>query len=247
MLKKINTILLILLVASLVASSIYLYFEYKKDKKQEEIFNDLSNVMIEDSEEENDNKEKRKVDIAKLYNENPDLIGWIKIYGTKVNYPVMQTEKKRADYYLRRNFYKEYSYYGTPYLAEICDILKSDNLIVYGHHIRGNKMFGELEKYKSKKFYDEHKIINFNTIYGNYDYEIIAVFKTTAYKGFKYYEFEKAQTKEEYNSFISECKDLAFYNTGKTAQYGDKLITLSTCEYSNRNGRLVVVAKRNSE
>lgn len=246
MLKKLNTFLIILLVASLVTSSIYLYLEHKKDKKQEDIFEELSNVVVEDSEEQqgDSEQEERKIDIVKLYNKNPDFIGWIKINGTNIDYPVMQTEKERADYYLRRNFYKEYSYYGTPYLAEFCNVLKSDNLIVYGHHINGSKMFGELEKYKSKKFYDEHKIINFNTIYGDYDYEIIAVFKTIAYKGFKYYEFEKAQTKEEYSSFINKCKDLSFYETGEKAQYGDKLITLSTCEYSNKNGRFVVVAKR---
>ena len=145
---------------------------------------------------------------------------------------------------MRKNFYKDYSYYGTPYIAEYCDILKSDNIIIYGHHIKGNKMFGELEKYQSKKYYSNHKIIDFNTIYGEYEYEIISVFKTVADTGFRYYEFEKARTQEEYNNFISQCKSIELYETGQTAEYGDKLITLSTCDYSVKNGRLVVVAKQ---
>ena len=171
-------------------------------------------------------------------------MGWLKIKDTNIDYPVMQTEKERQDYYLHRNFYKEYSQLGTPYIAEACNIQTSDNVIIYGHHITNNKMFGELEKYKKQNFYENHKIINFNTIYENADYEIIAVFKTVAYTGFKYYNFINANSRDEFDTFIDKCKELSFYNTGKTAKYGDKLLTLSTCEYSRKNGRLVVIAKK---
>ena len=106
-------------------------------------------------------------------------------------------------------------------------------------------MFGELENYKNKEFYENHKIINFNTIYGEINYEIISVFKTIVYEEdtFKYYDFVKAENKEEYYNFINKCEELSLYETEKTARYGDKLLTLSTCEYSNKNGRLVIVAK----
>ena len=104
-------------------------------------------------------------------------------------------------------------------------------------------MFGELEKYKKKDFYNNHKTINFNTLYGNAEYEIISVFKTVAYTGFNYYKFVNSSSKLEFDTFIKRCKELSFYDTEKTAEYGNKLITLSTCEYSNKNGRLVVVAK----
>ena len=156
----------------------------------------------------------------------------------------MQTDNDRKDYYLRKNFYKEYSQLGTPYIAEYCNVQTSDNVIIYGHHITNYQMFGELEKYKNKEFYDNHKMINFNTIYGNADYEIIAIFKTVAYTGFKYYEFINSNSQNEFDTFIKRCKELSLYETGKTAKYGDKLLTLSTCEYSAKNGRLVVVAKK---
>ena len=105
-------------------------------------------------------------------------------------------------------------------------------------------MFGELEKYKKKEFYKSHKIISFNTINEKANYEIVAVFKTVAYTGFEYYKFVNSSSKQEFDTFIQKCKELSFYETKSTAEYGDKLITLSTCEYSNKNGRLVVVAKK---
>ena len=177
--KKFYIFVIILLVASLVTSSIYLYIQYQADKKQEDIFEDLSNEIVENntSEKEDDDT----IDVSKLYEQNHDFIGWLKIKDTNIDYPVMQTEKERQDYYLHRNFYKEYSQLGTPYIAEACNIKTSDNIIIYGHHITNNRMFGELEKYKNQNFYENHKIINFSTIYGKADYEIIAVFKTVAY------------------------------------------------------------------
>ena len=173
------------------------------------------------------------------------MVGWIAIDGTKLNYPVMQT-KNNPNFYLKRNFEKEYSDLGVPYIQENCDILNSDNLIIYGHHIKGGKMFGALESYKSKSFYEKHKTIHFDTLTEQAEYEIVAVFKTVAYsaEGYRYYDFVNAETEEAFAEYVAKCKELALYDTGVSAEYGDKLITLSTCEYSAQNGRLVVVAKK---
>ena len=109
-----------------------------------------------------------------LYLQNEDMVGWIAIDGTKLNYPVMQT-KNNPNFYLKKNFEKEYSDLGVPYIQENCDILNSDNLIIYGHHIKGGKMFGALESYKSKSFYEKHKTIHFDTLTEQAEYEIVAV------------------------------------------------------------------------
>ena len=180
-----------------------------------------------------------------LYLQNEDMVGWIAIDGTKLNYPVMQT-KNNPNFYLKKNFEKEYSDLGVPYIQENCDILNSDNLIIYGHHIKGGKMFGALESYKSKSFYEKHKTIQFDTLTEQAEYEIVAVFKTVAYRaeGYRYYDFVNAETEEAFAEYVAKCKELALYDTGVSAEYGDKLITLSTCEYSAQNGRLVVVAKK---
>lgn len=181
-----------------------------------------------------------------LAEQNNDLAGWIYIEGTTVNYPVMYTPDS-PDFYLKHNFEKEKSDYGVPYMAEDCDPSgNGDNLIVYGHHIKGGRMFGALMDYTKKEFYESHKIIRFDTLEELAEYEIVAVFKTTVYNntGFPYYLFTNADKEADFNAYVEECKALALYDTGVTAKYGDKLISLSTCEYSAPNGRLVVVAKK---
>ena len=112
-------------------------------------------------------------------------------------------------------------------------------------------MFAHLEKFKSKDFWSEHRMITFNTLTDKQEYEIVAVFRTVVYtdspEAFKFYRFIDAESANEFDDFIAKCKELSFYDTGVTAEYGDKLITLSTCEYSRNNSRLVVVAKRITE
>lgn len=176
---------------------------------------------------------------------NSDFVGWIAIDGTNINYPVMQTPNS-PDFYLKRGFDKNYSDYGVPYVQENCLIGQSDNCVIYGHHMKGGSMFADLCKYESESFYREHPNIRFDTLAGFGEYEIVCVFKTTAYAedGFKYYHFVDAENEEAFQAFIRSCQALALYDTGVSAEYGDKLITLSTCEYSRTNGRMVVVAKR---
>ena len=186
-----------------------------------------------------------------LYTQNSDLAGWIQIDGTNINYPVMQS-KHDPDFYLKHNFEKADSPHGCPYVQEDCDVLKpSDNLVIYGHHMNNGSMFADLEKFKDEDFWREHKTIAFNTLTEKNEYEILAVFKTVVYtdspEAFKYYRFTDAQSPEEFDAYIDKCKELSLYDTGVSAEYGDKLITLSTCEYSRTNGRLVVVAKKVTE
>ena len=135
--------------------------------------------------------------------------------------------------------------YGVPYVQENCALDHSDNVVIYGHHMNNGSMFADLCKYESENFYREHTTIRFDTLSGFGEYEIVAVFKTVAYseQGFKYYHFVNAADEDDFNAFISQCKALALYDTGVGAEYGDKLLTLSTCEYSRTNGRMVVVAK----
>ena len=183
---------------------------------------------------------------AKLYLRNNDLVGWITIEGTNINYPVMQSPAEQ-NYYLYKNFDGEYSVRGSIYADEDCDVFTpSDNVVLYGHHMQDGSMFSALNNFDAKSYWQERKYITFNTLLERHTYEIIAVFKTSASvgEGFRYHQFINAETEEEFNDFVATCKRLAFYDTGVSAEYGDKLITLSTCEYTLTNGRLVVVAKR---
>lgn len=181
-----------------------------------------------------------------LFRQNNDMAGWIMVEDTPINYPVMYTPDN-PNYYLNHSFYKESSAYGVPYIAEQCNPLTpSDNVIIYGHHMNNGSMFSGLLKFADKDFYEQHKTVRFDTLTETAEYEVFAVFKTTAYddKGFPYYLFSHAGTEEDFTDYVKQCKDLSLYETGVTAEYGDKLLTLSTCEYSNTNGRFVVVAKK---
>lgn len=181
-----------------------------------------------------------------LYLMNQDIVGWIKIPGTDIDYPVMQN-LKATDYYLKRNFDKEKSARGCIYVRELCDVFApSDNLTIYGHRMRDRSMFAQLDLYLKKSFWEENPYIYFDTIKEMHTYKIIAVFKTsgTVGQGFAYHEFVDAKTEADFDAFINSVKRLSIYDTGLSAQYGDKLITLSTCEYTINNGRLVVVAKQ---
>lgn len=181
-----------------------------------------------------------------IYELNNDMVGWITVPDTKINYPVMQTPDTK-DYYLKRTFDRVWSDWGAIYAREVCDINRpSDNITLYGHHMKDGSMFAGLDKFKQESFWRDHQTFTFDTLYERHTYQIFAVFKTTASagKGFPYHLFSDAASEEEFNEFVNTVKSMAFYETGITAEYGDKLLTLSTCEYTQTNGRFVVVAKR---
>ena len=181
-----------------------------------------------------------------MHNINNDMVGWVQITHTQLNYPVVQSPYQ-ADFYLHRNFYKEYAACGTIYAREVCDVNRpSDNITLYGHNMNNGSMFAVLHKYKDKSFWEDNKYIYFDTLTEYHTYEIFAVFNTTAdlTKGFPYHLFSDANDHVEFNIFVSNSRNLSFYDTGIVPEYGDKLLTLSTCDRSIDEGRLVVVARR---
>lgn len=239
------------------AYSLYQYLAEARQRGQEfadmaEIVENMQNTKTGDENEKEEmqgqggDESAILSEYAALYNQNEDMVGWISIEGTVINYPVMHTPEN-PDFYLRHNFEKEYSDYGVPYVAGNCRFNpRGDNIIIYGHHMKNGTMFGTLTDYADKDFYVKHKIIQFDTLTEKAEYEIMAVFKTTVYdgNGFAFYEFVEAESEQDFQEYIEKCKELSLYDTGITAAYGDELLTLSTCEYSSKNGRMVVVGKK---
>ena len=180
-----------------------------------------------------------------IYDRNSDTVGWITVADTKINYPVMQTPD-RPDYYLKRDFNKMGSDWGAIYAGESFDVNRpSDNIVLYGHHMKDGSMFAGLDKFKVQSFWQTHQTFSFDTLYERRTYQIWAVFKTSGYgDGIPYHLFNDAQSQEEFDSYISSIKAVSFYETGITPEYGDKLLALSTCEYTQDNGRFVVYAVR---
>ena len=239
----IKILFLILLIVIMAISSIIVSKNIKEDIEEEKIIEQVIDTAYQKDNTEDFEEEHSNINIKNLYEQNKDIIAWIRINNSNINYPIMQT-LNNPNFYLRKNFYKQYSYYGTPYLSEQCDINTSDNLIVYGHHIKNSKMFGELENYKRQEYYNNHKNINIYTLNDERNYEIIYVFKAIINNGFDYYNYINFNSESEFNTFKNKCKELAFFDTQIDCNYKDKFITLSTCDYTSQNARLGVVAKR---
>ena len=196
--------------------------EYLDQKQSAEAFDEVAELVKEDVElptlELADDPVQEPEELtafekyADVYAQNSDLVGWISIPGTRIDYPVMQT-KDTPNFYLKHAFDKSYSSYGVPYMQENCDVGISDNLVLYGHHMNNGSMFSDLCKYESEDFYQEHKTIRFDTLDSFGEYEVIAAFKTVAYSesGFKYYHFVRAEQEEDFDEFIAKCKPEALF------------------------------------
>lgn len=186
--------------------------------------------------------------IVQNYEKNPDIAGWIKIEGTKLDNPVMYV-KDDNNKYLYKNFEGSFSAAGLPYIKGACRLdPESDNLIIYGHNMLDGSMFGDLELYADEEYWKEHPIILFSTLYEEREYEIVAAFFDRIYDDsedcFKFYEFIHALDEEDFNEAYTYYKEHAEYDTGVEAKYGDNLITLVTCSYHTEDGRFVVVARQ---
>lgn len=180
--------------------------------------------------------------------ENSDFAGWITIEGTKVDYPVMLT-KSDTDYYLKRNFNGQSDINGTLFMDARTDLITpSTNIIIYGHNMKSGAMFGGLKKYLDEEYWIEHQKILFDTIYEKGTYEIFAVCLAQVQyqniEGFRYYDFIWANSEEEFNDFLDNISQLSVFMSQEVPVYGDKLLTLSTCNNYVEDGRLFLVAKK---
>lgn len=269
--KKMKNLLTAILLVICVASTTYYiyikYNEYQEQKKIEELkeYTEQTKASTEYESEEQSSEptiseeestefmepEEKKIlpQYVRLYAENEDLYGWLKIEGTVIDYPVMYTPES-PEYYLHKDWNKEDSNQGLLFADARTNMDETENTIIYGHCMKNRTMFGSLKDYKDSSFYDEHKYIEFDTIYEKATYEIISVSKGIAYyekepeNEYLYYKHTELDTEEAFDAYIQNAKNNAYYETGVTAEYGDKLITLSTCDYWTKNARLYIVAKK---
>ena len=245
--KRIIYIILIFIFICSLSYFVYKKYNDYKDKNVNNFNINESKIDKNNTSNEDDIKSNKQI-LEELRKENPDIIGWLEIKDTNINYPVLQA--KDNDYYLNHNYKKEKSISGSLFLDASFDIENgSTNYLIYGHRNQNGLMFEDLLKYSKKEFYENHKTFNFTTLKEDATYEIISVFYSRVYYTnekdvFRYYYFVNAENEDEFNDFISNAKKVSIYNTGVSANYKDQLITLSTCEYSQENGRFVVVAKK---
>ena len=204
-------------------------------------------ISTENTEEQKEETE-RMLQVKQLKEQNTDIIGWLEIKNTNINYPVLQGTDN--SYYMTHNYKKEKSKNGSIFLnANYNWNIPSNNLLIYGHNLGNGMMFQELLKYEKESFYQEHPVIRFTTAEEDAEYEIISAFKSRVYyksekNVFRYYYFINSESEEEYNQFVKNVKNASLYPIDAIANYGDQLITLSTCSYYVEDGRFAVVGRR---
>lgn len=231
----------------IIISLYYIYLWYIDNKKTENILNEIyenANVSSDNISVDNDLKiEVENIDFNKLINKNPDTIGWIKVLGTDINYPVVQTNNN--DFYLTHSFDKSYNKAGWIFADYINKNLKNNeldkNTIIYGHNRQNNSMFGTLsnvfkEEWLSNK---ENHYINFSTLNNNMVWE---VFSTYTIEKEEYYIQSNFSSDEEYISFLNTIKNRSTYKYDVNISKEDKILTLSTCTNVGE-GRTVLHAK----
>lgn len=204
-------------------------------------------------------EDSKAVNYKKLKEKNPDIVGWISISGTKIDYPVMWSPEN-PEKYLRTDFDGNYALSGLPFAAADCKISKSPddpectNTLIYGHHMQDGTMFAKLIEYEKQEFYDKHRIIKYDRIYADgsykeYEYEVIGAFKTKVNTGniheFRYYDYTDLSNKKVYSEYLSKLAERNLINSESNENTQSNLLTLSTCSYhvAGKNGRFVVVAK----
>lgn len=211
------------------------------------LFGLVSNVpKPEPPEEAEQPTEAQYTEYAALYAENSDFAGWVHIDNTSIDYPVMFTPQE-PEYYLRRAFDKTDSQSGTPFVSADSTI-DSDFFIIYGHNMKNDTMFGTLDYYKEKSFWEENPRLSFTTVTEKREYEIFAALQTRVLyqdeAGYRYYFQVGDLTEEAFDELTGWFKQNALYDTGITPKYGEQIVVLSTCSYHTDNGRFIIAARR---
>lgn len=264
--EVIRKIVFLLAILVLIAATfIVVYFYVFRPQKIQKEFDDLShmrgepngdvisiNINVKDS---NGQTEQKEVKVLKEYEEfikaNPDTVGYIEIYPW-VKSPVVQCDNN--EYYLKHNFYGQVTENGTifaDYEIPITADSTPANTIIYGHNLLTKNMFEPLLNYRKLgiQYLKENYLINYDTIYEKNEYLIFAVMLVNVARSngevFPFQNYVSFNSKKEFNDFVANCLDRSYYYTGIDLQYGDELLTLSTCDFSFAgDNRLVIMARK---
>lgn len=217
-------------------SFVTIYFEYKHNR---EVLAEAQELYQPTNVQENPVSLRESFEDLQEINE--DIIGWIQIKDTMINYPVLQTTDNV--YYLDRNYKLETSRAGSIFADYRNDFSKKDrHIILYGHRMKDQSMFQQLTNYLDEDFFNKHRIVYFDTLYRSYDAIVFSAYKTTTDFDYIKTEFEND---ESFATFIQEIREKSHIVSDEVVTEEDQILTLSTCDYSldRDKGRLVVHAK----
>lgn len=221
--------------------------DYYQNRK---LLNNLQETFYEaasaEKEETDENDKQIRPGFEALLQQNKDVIGWITIDGTQIDYPILQAEDN--DTYLYRNYYHEDTRAGSIFLDFRNDITNPEerNIIVYGHRMKDGSMFQHLTKFLDEDFFKSHRTFEFDTLYDHYEAEIFAVYNTLT--DFNYIQTDFSND-EEFAQLLENIQKKSLFHADVDVTKDDTIITLSTCDYAldESEGRLVLQAKLNKK
>lgn len=248
--KIIRTVILVVCVIGFCFSAyelIKIFLEYHAGSQEYDKLESYTTQMADDTQATGETKE-FSVNYDGLRRINSDIVGWIRIPDTTVNYPMMQTTDN--DYYLKHTFERKTNIAGSIFLDKRNSPDFSDkNTIIYGHHIKNGKMFADLRHYTEESFFQEHPIIYLNTPEeGNVEYEIFSFYLTGEYRDTygKTYSYQFTDD-AEYQEYLDMIVAQSQYDTGVSVCVQDSIITLSTCTNRTDDERYILHAKKLSK
>lgn len=227
-----------------------------KEKAGSDLSSDSNSSTNADTNIDSENNANDKPDILPKYrsfhSQYPDLFGWLTIPYTGIDHPVMQAPEKvngELYFYLHHDYQGNATEEGSLFVDSGSSCYPQDyNTVIYGHNMKNGRNFGMLESFEDQAFCESHRTIYYDTIYEKGTYQVAAVIKSRVLyqeeKGFRYYRLFNYNTHEQFQECVDFIKTNQIYDLGVPFHYGDKLLMLSTCDYSRENGRLVVVAKK---
>lgn len=258
--------IVVLIVAGCMMLNFYVFREdannrdaqYWAEQKEQNASDEVITVILKDksdSGDSSDGEDSGEVEVLAeympYYEQNNDFVGWISMYPY-IQYPVVQSDDN--EYYLKHNFDGGYNENGTifaDYQGVISATEMPHNTLLYGHNLITNNFFQPLSNFRKQgiEFLKNNYLLEFDTLYERNQYKIFSVFltntKTEHGEVFDYWTQVYFNSKTEFNEFVAECLDRSYFYTGVDLQYGDELLTLSTCDFSMFSDmRLVVVARK---
>ena len=240
--RILNIAIYLILFLILICSGFKLYFWYKDKKNNDETTEQLkNNVKLEKIKKDNSNNEKYIVDFKKLKSENSDVVAYIKVNNTNIEYPIVKTSNN--NFYLNHSFDKSKNSRGWIFADYKNKFDNTDkNIVIYGHNMRDESMFGSLKNILNEEWYNnaENKNITFLTEKGNYIYKVFSIYKIESED---YYIKTNFKNDEDYEKFLNTIKNRSIKNFDINLNINDKIITLSTCANNNKY-RVVLHAKK---
>ena len=261
---KAKNIILVLLAVLCVAVLLYTLYQgliiYIPQKQEQQRFEELKQIVEREREESSAPVQTKPTgdDTQPVYTEeenpavysdivriNDDFRGWLRIDDTIIDYPVVKSPESGPEYYLHRDFDKNYSFSGTPFIGAGADE-NSDAFVIYAHKMNNGSMFGTLDDYSHTDWAKQHADIEFDTPDEHRVYRVFAAVQTQVggEDEFKYYEKTGKLSDKEYNAFVKELRDISVIDIDDCPTNKKQILMLSTCSYHTENGRFVVAAYR---